>query len=144
MDDVTGNESISELFAHKYNLLFNSFCSGTTQLNELLALNENDIVTNCSNNNTSLISKHTHHVTVDQLQNAIHKLKFSKSDCTDELFSDHFINGTLRFATLISLLFTCMLSHGVAPTGLLLSTMVPVPKDKRGSKSDSNNIELLL
>ena len=32
-----------------------------------------------------------------------------------------------------------MLSHGVAPTGLLLSTMVPVPKDKRGSKSDSNN-----
>ena len=32
-----------------------------------------------------------------------------------------------------------MLSHGVAPTGLLLSIMVPVPKDKRGSKSDSNN-----
>ena len=32
-----------------------------------------------------------------------------------------------------------MLSHGVASTGLLLSTMVPVPKDKRGSKSDSNN-----
>ena len=32
-----------------------------------------------------------------------------------------------------------MLSHGVAPTGLLLSAMVPVPKDKRGSKSDSNN-----
>ena len=32
-----------------------------------------------------------------------------------------------------------MLSHSVAPTGLLLSTMVPVPKDKRGSKSDSNN-----
>ena len=32
-----------------------------------------------------------------------------------------------------------MLSHGVAPTGLLLSTMVHVSKDKRGSKSDSNN-----
>ena len=101
-------------------------------------------MTNSSNNNTSLISKHTHHVTVDQLQNVIHKLKSSKSDCTDQLFSDHFINGTLQFSTLISLLFTCMLSHGVAPTGLLLSTMVLVPKDKRGSKSDSNNIELLL
>ena len=48
----------------------------------------------------------------------------------------------MRFFALISLLFTSMLSHGVAPTGLLLSTctiMVPVPKDKRGSKSDSNN-----
>ena len=38
MDDVTGNinESISE-FAHKYNVLSNSVCSDTTQLNELLA-----------------------------------------------------------------------------------------------------------
>ena len=139
MDDVSGNESISELFAHKYNVLYNSVCSNTTQLNELLALNENDIITNCSNNSTSLINKHTHHVSVDQLQNAIDNLKSSTSDCTDQLFSDHFINGTLRFFTLISLLFTSMLSHGVAPTGLLLSTMVPVPKDKRGSKSDSNN-----
>ena len=32
-----------------------------------------------------------------------------------------------------------MLSHGVSPLGLLCSTMVPVHKDKRGSKSDSNN-----
>ena len=71
MDDVSGNESISELFAHKYNVLYNSVCSNTTQFNELLALNENYIITNCSNNNTSLINKHTHHVSVDQLQNAI-------------------------------------------------------------------------
>ena len=55
MDDVSGNESISELFAHKYNVLYNSVCSNTTQLNELLALNENDIITNCFNNNTSLL-----------------------------------------------------------------------------------------
>ena len=41
--------------------------------------------------------------------------------------------------TLISLLFTCMLTHGVAPSGLLLSTMIHVPKNKRGSKSDSSN-----
>ena len=75
--------------------------SNTTQLNELLALNENDIITNCSNNNTTLINKHTHHVSIDQLQNAIHELKSYKSDCTDQLFSDHFINGTLRFFTLI-------------------------------------------
>ena len=40
---------------------------------------------------------------------------------------------------LISVLFTCMLTHGVAPSGLLLFTMIPVPKDKRASKSDSDN-----
>ena len=32
-----------------------------------------------------------------------------------------------------------MLTHGVAPAGLLLSTLVPIPKNKRGTKSDSNN-----
>ena len=31
-----------------------------------------------------------------------------------------------------------MLTHGVAPAGLLLSTLVPIPKYKR-KKSDSNN-----
>ena len=29
--------------------------------------------------------------------------------------------------------------HYVSPLGLFCYTMVPVPKDKRGSKSDSNN-----
>ena len=32
-----------------------------------------------------------------------------------------------------------MLIHGVAPGGLLLSTLVPIPKNKRGNKTDSNN-----
>ena len=30
-----------------------------------------------------------------------------------------------------------MLTHSVAPAGLLLSTLVPIPKNKRGNKSDS-------
>ena len=32
-----------------------------------------------------------------------------------------------------------MLTHGVAPSGLLLSTMIPAPRNKRASKSDCNN-----
>ena len=32
-----------------------------------------------------------------------------------------------------------MLTHGVVPQGLLLSTLVPIPKNKRGNKCDSNN-----
>ena len=31
-----------------------------------------------------------------------------------------------------------MLTHGVAPAGLLLSTLVHLSKNKRGNKSDSN------
>ena len=69
-------------------------------------------------------------MTVPHVQVAI-----QSSDCTDHLVSHHFINGTDRSFTLISLLFTCKIS----PLGLLCFTMVPVPKDKRGSKSNSNN-----
>ena len=32
-----------------------------------------------------------------------------------------------------------MLVHGTAPAGLLLSTLVPLLKNKRGNKCDSNN-----
>ena len=32
-----------------------------------------------------------------------------------------------------------MLVHGTAPAGLLLSTLVPLIKNKRGNKCDSNN-----
>ena len=40
---------------------------------------------------------------------------------------------------IIALLFSTLLTHSVAPAGLLLSTLVPIPKNKRGNKSDSNN-----
>ena len=139
MDPATGNESISELFTHKYNALYNSLYYNTIQLNNSMKMNASDIMTTCSTNGSPLVIKHLHSVSVNQLQYAIKRLKSSKSDYTDQLFSDHFINGTVRFYTLISLLFTCMLSPGVSSRDLLLSTMVPVPKDKLSNKSDSSN-----
>ena len=37
------------------------------------------------------------------------------------------------------MLFRMMLTHGVAPQCLLLSTLVHIPKNERGNKCDSNN-----
>ena len=112
MDDVTGNENIAELFADKYKVLYNSVCSNNDQLKELLTVNNTDIESLCSHpidKVHSLVQNHTHCITVPHVQVAIKKLKAAKSDCTDHLVSDHFINGTDRLFTLISLLFTCML-----------------------------------
>ena len=53
--------------------------------------------------------------------------------------SDNLKNGTECLYKIFVLLFSTMLTHGVAPAGLLLSTLVPIPKNKRGNKSDSNN-----
>ena len=73
------------------------------------------------------------------VQYAISKEKSGKSDCVENLCSDNFKNGTERFTVLLSFLLWSMLVHGVAPAGLLLSTMVPIPKSKRGQKCSSDN-----
>ena len=40
---------------------------------------------------------------------------------------------------MISILFTSMLIHSGSPGDLLLSTLVPIPKNERGNKYNSNN-----
>ena len=55
------------------------------------------------------------------------------------MLSDNLTNGTLKLNMFISVLISAMIIHGVAPGGLLLSTLVPIPKNKRGNKTDSNN-----
>ena len=122
MDDVTGNENIAELFADKYKVLYNSVCSNNDQLKELLTVNNTDIELLCSHpvdEVHSLIQNHTNCITVPHVHVAIKKLKAAKSDCTDHLVSEHFINGKDRLFTLTSLPLTCMLSHGVSPLSLL-------------------------
>ena len=53
--------------------------------------------------------------------------------------SDNLLHGTNRLFQYIACLFTTMLCHGIAPTGFLLSKLVPTPKNKRGKKCESNN-----
>ena len=74
------------------------------------------------------------------MQEAIHKLKSGKSDCVDSMMSDNLLYGTNRLFLYIACLFTTMLCHRIAPTGFLLSKLVPIQKiNKRGIKCDSNN-----
>ena len=93
-----------------------------------------DIVTVISDNYI-----HTHSIYVELVSNAISHLKLDKNDCVDGLSSDNFKNGTHLLNVYISLLFSSMLVHGTAPAGLLLSTLVPLIKNKRGNKCNSNN-----
>ena len=72
---------------------------------------------------------HTHDITVEHVTNAITHLKSEKNDNFECLSSDNFKNGTHVLNVYISLLFSTMLSHGTAPAGLLLSTLVPLIKN---------------
>ena len=78
---------------------------------------------------------HTHSITVQQIKCAISKLKLGKSDSIEQLSSENFKNGTHMLNIYISLLFTCMFTHGMPPSGFLLSTIVPISKNKRDTLS---------
>ena len=56
------------------------------------------------------------------------------ADCVEILYSDNFKNGTERFTVLLSFLLSSMLVPG-----LLLSTMILIPKSKRGQKCSFDN-----
>ena len=77
---------------------------------------------------TPIVIINIHSITIQQIKCAISKLKLGKSDSIEQLSSDNFNNGTHMLNVYISLLFTCMITHGIPPSGLLLSTIVPIPK----------------
>ena len=108
----------------------------------VLIANEEDIITHCDVNikdDDNDAYTHTHVITVAHVKNAIHKMKSGKSDCIDGILSDNFKEDTDSLYTLISLLFSSMLMHGLPPAGLLMSSLVPILKNKRGNKCDSEN-----
>ena len=55
------------------------------------------------------------------------------------MYSDNLKNGTYTLYHMISILFTSMLIHGVSPADSLLSILVPIPKNKKDNKCNSNN-----
>jgi hypothetical protein len=70
---------------------------------------------------------------------AIKHLKKEKSDGVFKLMSDNFINGTDLLYFHLSQLFTLCLVHGYVPETLVLSTLIPIPKDVLGDLSNSDN-----
>ena len=141
MDTVVGDKNITELFGYKYEVLYNSVSYDKDESLTLQKENDCNIELYCIDNVNHKSSNHihTHDITVEHVTNAITHLKSEKNDNFECLFSDNFKNGTHLLNVYIYLLFSTMLSHGTAPAGLLLSTLVPLIKNKRGIKCDSNN-----
>jgi hypothetical protein len=79
-------------------------------------------------------------INVEDVKFVISKLKSDKQGGEDEsLSSNHFIHASTKLSALLSVLYNLMLVHGVSPPGMSAGTMVPIPKNKNVSLSDSNN-----
>ena len=78
-----------------------------------------------------------HTVNVNDVENAINKLKPGKSDGFDGITSDYLINASPLCFVYLSYLFTTMLYYCFTPKSLCNSTMIPIPK---GSNKDTSDI----
>ena len=134
IDDKTEVEEISNIFADKYDTLYNSVSYSLNDLDRLKMDIERNIDNNCAN--------HPHTISLKVLKDALSKLKLGKKE-ENGLFSNHLIYGSDRLIVMIALLFNSMLVHGIAPDDLLLGTMIPLIKNSRAVKQCSDNYRAL-
>ena len=140
MDDHSSVEEITDIFANKYDILYNIVNYNTDDMKRLSDNIDAQIENGCNENGVT--SDHTHTITVQEVKDAICQLKQGKKE-ENGLYSNHFKYGTQRLYIMITLLFNCMLTHGIAPDDLLLGTMIPLIKNSRGNKQCSDNYRSL-
>lgn len=135
IDGENDMNQIASTFANKYSDLFNSVSFDSADMSHLLDDVHGLIDKKCCNNMCGSV----HHISVNDIVNAVKKLKRFKHDGNTNCYSDNIINGTHKLYVHMSLLYTSMLVHGHADSHLLLSTIIPIVKDNTMSKSDSSN-----
>ena len=135
IDGVLDEQKICEIFSEKYKTLYNSV---SYKCHEMIDLeHEVKSVVSCSCVHERCYSSHA--VTVHEVTNAIKKLKKDKGDGYITKMSNFFIHTTLKFKTILSMVYTSLLVHCVVPNEMLIGTIIPLPKNKRKSINDSDN-----
>ena len=83
--------------------------------------------------------QHCHLVNSTKIYDVIKGLRFGKSDCIDNLYSDNFKHDTGYFFHCISVVINCMLCHGYASTIFLHAAFIPIPKNAKLNLSSTCN-----
>ena len=126
IDGVSGEYNITNLWKTHYSQLLN--CNNNA--------NEEGYVKKYieNNNGESVIS-----INVNEVREAIGKLKTGKSAGVDGLQSEQFKANSDKLSVYLTLLFNVILSHAHVPSNLMITNIVPILKDKKGLITDKNN-----
>jgi hypothetical protein len=128
IDDETDDIEIANLFGKQYKDLYNSVSCDSGELSDIFI----DVNRKC-------VDELPISITCKEVSDAIANLRVNKRDGDVGLDSDHVINGSALISVYLSSLFTCMVRHGYVPDCLSLATIIPIVKNKKGSKSNSSN-----
>ena len=129
--DAQGDGAIAEVFLRKYHDLYNSVPFEADELKRISDTIDERIL----QQDAATID----HLTGADVEKAVKRLKKHKSDGLSECMSDHFLYGTQFLFTHMASLFVKILYHGHVPKQMKLSTLIPIPKNKRKSLNDPNN-----
>ena len=132
VDGEVDDGCIADLFANKYKTLYNSVSYDPSELRKIHDTVDAIIL---DKSETSLI-------TIDGVRISIASLKPGKADGRSGVLTDHIMHGAdggHNLHVYLCQLFNSMLIHGISPSSLHTSTLVPIPKDKRKSVSVSDN-----
>ena len=135
IDGAILENNISKLFSSKYKELYNVVSFDDEEMKSLISNVEEDVCNKCCNNLCGGI----HSVSTNDIHRAIAKLKYDKQDGNSGFSTSHLIYGGEKLLVFIALLFSSMLIHGYTPKGMLLSVIIPIPKDTRKSLNKSDN-----
>ena len=140
MDNVSGSNNIISLFTDKFKDLYNSVGFDMDDL-EMLLSNINNLIEE-RHTNFKVNSNYEYLIAVNDVKDAIHELKSDKKE-ENGININHFKLGSQRLIVVLSLLFNCMLVHGVTPDELMVGIMSPLIKDARKSQQESDNYRSL-
>ena len=130
VDGACNPEAISEVFASKYETLFQGTPTDPVELQSL----HRTIKSGVTADEQSYSS-----VNVNDVLDALKDIKLGKHVGKYSLTSDHVVNSSRRFLVILSILMSSMLVHGYNAADLLSSTIISIPKDARGDMSRSDN-----
>ena len=138
IDDVTGNQDISNHFSSKYESLYNSVSYNEADMKSLMKrfdciIDNFEIDINGKSNSVITVNM------VNDVVEGISQVKHNKKDGYGVVYTDHFINATHKMFVYLSLLFNAMVFHGFSPDGFSIATIQPLIKDKRKSINNSDN-----
>ena len=132
VNSCLGEENIADTFASEYKALFNS-CNYDSDF-QIKFRDQISCAIDTSNASMAELKLYA-----ADIRNAISHIKRNKSDGVFNLFSDNFINAPDSLSNHLANLLNLCLSHGHIPESLLLSTLIPIPKDRMGNMSNSQN-----
>jgi hypothetical protein len=129
VDGAVGEHEIASMWYNHFNQLYNSVNDDGAKTQFYNRLSEYDIM-NCDKNGK---------IKVRDIVNAIQKQKCGKATGPDGIAMEAFINGGLRLAVHLCILFNIFIDYQYLPKTFMQSVMIPLIKCKSGDLSDVNN-----